>query len=175
MRSLQDFLSLKSSRRSTSRGAPCSAPLGSGPCSSGPPWARANRASARAACFFLLHAFCRACFLAGFSVAALTGSIIAVRLLLAAQPAAFLAWLAGALFLPSLALASGIVSGTGKVFEALLTVLWYIGPMNHTPGLDFTGAANGHLATHYTIVYTTLTAALLAFAFFTRARQLRSN
>jgi hypothetical protein len=116
-----------------------------------------------------------ACYLAGFTVAALTGSVVAVRLLIAGQPVGMIAWLAGALFLPSLALASGIVSGTGKVFEALLTVLWYIGPMNHTPGLDFTGAASGPLATHYSIIYAAISAALLGFAFFTRSRQLRSN
>jgi hypothetical protein len=116
-----------------------------------------------------------ACFLAGFAVAALTGSVVGVRLLIAGQQVGLIAWLAGALFLPSLALASGIVSGTGKVFEALLTVLWYIGPMNRTPGFDFTGAANGPLMTHYAFVYAAMSAALLVFAFFTRSRQLRSN
>jgi hypothetical protein len=116
-----------------------------------------------------------ACFLAGFAIAAFTGAGIALRLWMGGQYAALFAWMAGALFLPSLALASGIVSGSGKVFEALLTVLWYVGPMNHTPGFDFTGAANGPLVIHYAFVYIIISAALLAFAFFTRARQLRSN
>ncbi len=115
------------------------------------------------------------CFLAGFVVAAIAGAGVAVRLLLAGQYAGLAAWLAGAFFLPSLALASGIVSGTSKLFEALLTILWYVGPMNHTPGLDFTGAANGPLVIHYAFVYTAISAALLAFAFFARSRQLRSN
>jgi hypothetical protein len=116
-----------------------------------------------------------ACFLAGFAVAALTGAGAVFRLLLAGQYAGFLAWFAGALFLPSLALASGIVSGTGKAFEALLTVLWYIGPMNHTPGFDFTGAANGSFTARYAFVYLMMSAALLVAAFFARSRQLRSN
>jgi len=115
-----------------------------------------------------------ACFLAGFGIAALAGAGIALRLFIAGQYVGLLAWLAGALFLPSLALAAGIVSGSGKVFEALLTVLWYIGPMNRTQGLDFTGAANGSLTLHYAGIYLTISAALLACAFFTRARQLRS-
>jgi hypothetical protein len=51
------------------------------------------------------------------------------------------AWLAGAFFVPSLALALGVWSGTSKPFEAFYTALWYVGPMHHTPGLDFTGAA----------------------------------
>jgi hypothetical protein len=115
-----------------------------------------------------------ACFLAGFGIAALAGAGIAVRLFIAGQYVSLLAWMAGALFLPSLALASGIVSGSGKVFEALLTVLWYIGPMNHTLGFDFTGAANGALTIHYAEMYLMISATLLVCAFFTRARQLRS-
>jgi hypothetical protein len=116
-----------------------------------------------------------ACFLAGFVIAILAGAGIALRLLIASQYAGLIAWLAGALFLPSLAIASGIVSGTGKVFEAVLTVLWYIGPMNRTPGFDFTGAASGPFTIRYALIYLLLSAALLASAFFTRARQLRSN
>jgi hypothetical protein len=116
-----------------------------------------------------------ACFLAGFAIAALAGAGIALRLLIAGQYAGLIAWLAGALFLPSLALASGVVSGTGKVFEALLTVLWYIGPMNRTPGLDFTGAASGPFTIRYAVIYLLISAALLAFAFFARARQLRAS
>jgi len=51
------------------------------------------------------------------------------------------AWIAGTLFVPSFALALGVCTGTSKPFEALYTVLWYAGPMHHTPGLDFTGSA----------------------------------
>jgi hypothetical protein len=115
------------------------------------------------------------CFLAGFAIAALAGAGVAVRLLIAGQFAGLLAWFAGAFFLPSLAFASGIVSGTGKVFEALLTVLWYIGPMNRTPGFDFTGVANGSFTLRYALIYLLISVALLAGAFFARARQLRSN
>jgi hypothetical protein len=86
-----------------------------------------------------------------------------------------LAWFAGALFLPSLALALGVWSGTGKPYEGLLTAIWYVGPLNHTPGLDFTGARSGPRTIHFVFVYFALSAALLLFAFFTRARQLRSD
>lgn len=116
-----------------------------------------------------------ACFLAGFAIAAVAGSPVAVRLVIAGQTGSLIAWLTGALFLPSLALAAGTVSGTGKLFEALLTLLWYVGPMNHTRGLDFTGTANGASTAHYALVYSAMSVALLVFAFFTRSRQLRSN
>jgi len=102
----------------------------------------------------------------------LTGIGAATRLFLAGQNASLLAWLAGAVFLPSLALALGIWSGSGKPYGGLLTALWCIGPMNRTPGLDFTGAANCVLTLHYAALYLALTAALLTLAFFCRARQL---
>src|SRR5216684_4858196 len=112
-----------------------------------------------------------ACWFAGVAVAMLTGIGAATRLFLASQNASLLACLAGAVFLPSLALALGIWSGSGKPYEGLLTALWYIGPMNRTPGLDFTGAANGQLTLHYAVLYLALTAALLTLAFFGRVRQ----
>jgi hypothetical protein len=115
-----------------------------------------------------------ACFLAGLSVAFLTGAGAAVRLAMAADSLGLLAWLAGALFLPSLALFLGIFSSTSKPFEGLLTAFWYVGPMNHTPGLDFTGAANGTHTISYAFIYIALAAALFISAFALRSRQLRS-
>jgi hypothetical protein len=68
-----------------------------------------------------------------------------------------------------------VVSGSGKAFEAVLTALWYIGPMNHTPGVDFTGAASGPATFRYAVIYFVLSAALLVLAFFFRGHQLRHN
>jgi hypothetical protein len=47
--------------------------------------------------------------------------------------------------------------------------------MNHTPGLDFTGAASGPHAISYAIIYLVLTAALLVCALVIRSRQLQRN
>ncbi len=49
--------------------------------------------------------------------------------------------LAGAVFVPTLALACGALSGTTRLFEIAYLVLWYIGPMNRTM-FDFTQGAN---------------------------------
>lgn len=76
---------------------------------------------------------------AGVLVALLTGSGAGVRLLLAADWHSFVAWLAGALFIPSLALALGVWSGGPRAFEAIYTVWWYIGPAHQIPGIDFMG------------------------------------
>jgi len=80
-----------------------------------------------------------AAWLAGVVVALVTGGGVAIRLLLAADGAGLAAWLAGALFIPTLAMTLGLVSKNSKLFEALYTVWWYVGAFNHTPGLDFMG------------------------------------
>jgi len=47
----------------------------------------------------------------------------------------------GAGFVPALAIACGSLTGGRKLFEILYLLLWYIGPLNHVAGLDYTGAA----------------------------------
>ena len=70
----------------------------------------------------------------------------------------------------TLALALGVWSGTSKPFEIVYLTLWYLGPMNNVPGLDFIGShSNGHPQ-----IFGPLSLALIAFAFFGRSRQLRN-
>lgn len=116
-----------------------------------------------------------ACYLSGAAIAMIAGSGVAIRLLMMGQMNNFVGWMAGALFLPAVALALGVLSGTGKAFEAILTVLWYVGPMNHTPGMDYTGAGNGARVLHYAGIYGVLIMGFLAIAFLVRGRQLRGN
>ena len=81
-----------------------------------------------------------------------------------------IALLSGALFIPSLALASGVWSGTSKVFEILYMVIWYLGPLNKVPGLDFIGShSNG-----YPQFFIPFSIALIAFAVFGRSKQLQN-
>ena len=114
-----------------------------------------------------------ACWLAGVVVAVLLGAGAAVRLLFAGQSAGVLAWIAGALFVPTLAVSLGVWSGTSKVFEAIYTALWYAGPLNRIAGLDFTGASSGPRTLHFALVYFALNAALIVVAFLGRTRQIR--
>lgn len=142
-----------------------------------PMGARESRFSTRQLLFCCANILPRqflGCFLAGSFVAFLTGAGTAARLAIAGNSSGLLAWLAGALFLPALALFLGVLSGTSKPFEGLFTMLWYVGPMNHTPGLDFTGTANGPNTVSYALTLLALAAAFLVFAFALRAGQLRS-
>jgi hypothetical protein len=125
------------------------------------------------ACARLLPRQMLACWAAGVAVSFLIGAGAAVRLAIAGEASGLLAWLAGALLLPSAALLLGVVSGSGKPFEAALTLAWYVGPMSHTPGLDFTGTANGAHTIAYAVVALGSAAGAVVAACGVRWRQLR--
>jgi hypothetical protein len=99
---------------------------------------------------------------AGVVVAALTGGGAAIRLLIAADWHALAAWFAGVLFIPSMALALGVWSGSSKAFEALYTVLWYIGPAHQSPAWDFMGSS---AASQSPKLYLLLAAALMVASY----------
>jgi hypothetical protein len=106
-----------------------------------------------------------AMWLAGVLVSTLAGGGYGLRLLLSGDWHEFLAWVAGALFIPSLSLALGVLSGTSKPFEAIYTVWWYLGPLNHAPGFDFIG---GIPAVSRPMLYLTLATGLIATAYLAR-------
>jgi len=83
---------------------------------------------------------------AGVAVAALTGAGPLVRMVASGDTAGTAAWAAGALFVPGLALALGVVSRVGRPFQALYPLLWYL-VLNGLSPVDFLGAvrADGHL------------------------------
>ena len=83
---------------------------------------------------------------AGVLIAIMTGGGVRIRSLVSGDWAGLEAWLAGALFIPSLALALGVWSGSSKPFEALYTVWWNVGPLHHTQGLDFVGTSTASRA-----------------------------
>jgi len=106
---------------------------------------------------------------AGVAVAALTGSGVGVRLLLIADWQGFASWISAAMFIPSLALALGIWSGTSVPFEALYTAWWYVGPAHQTPGLDFIGTT---LASSHPRTYALATAILFVVSYLGRRTRL---
>jgi len=117
----------------------------------------------------LLNRQLPAVWMAGVVVALLTGGGMGLNLLFSRDWRGVAAWIAGAFFIPSLALAFGVWTGTSKPFEVLYTALWYLGPMHHTAGLDFTGAAPTATSP---IMYLAVTVVLLALAYFGRRTKL---
>jgi len=77
---------------------------------------------------------------AGVLLTALAGIAPAVRMLAAADRPGLAVWAAGALFIPSLALALGVLSRTHRLFQAIFLMWWYAA-INGIAFLDFMGTA----------------------------------
>jgi hypothetical protein len=78
------------------------------------------------------------------------------------------------MFVPSLAISLGVWSRSGKLFEVLYTVLWYIGPMNQMPALDFMGACRRSISAGTFEYVAAVTLILMAIAAVGRRRQLQA-
>jgi hypothetical protein len=110
-----------------------------------------------------------AAWLAGFIVAAVTGSGAAVKLLSAGDEIGLFAWLSGALFIPSLALALGVWSNSSKLFEVLHVSLWYL-ILNGLETVDFMGAnSDGNIG-----FFIPLSLGLIIAALIGRTRQIQN-
>jgi hypothetical protein len=114
-----------------------------------------------------------ATWLAGFLVTALAGSGVAIRLLAAGEWGGLMGWLSGAVFIPSLALALGVWSGSSKAFEVIYVLWWYLGPLHPSEmaHLDFMGIST----TSYWTTYLFLSVILIIIACFGRMRQIQGN
>ena len=108
--------------------------------------------------------------LAGFLFTLLVSTGALLRLTVGGDLAGLLALLSGVFFIPSLALACGVWSGTGKLFEILYMLLWYLGPLNKIAALDYIGShGNGRPA-----FFIPVSILLIVLAFIGRARQIRT-
>lgn len=114
-----------------------------------------------------------ATWLVGVIVALIAGSGMGMRLAIAGDWENLLAWMVGALFIPTLALMLGCWSGSSKLFEVIYTALWYAGPMNQISALDFMGVTNESIAAGMPLVYLILTVVLLGLAVLGRHLRLR--
>jgi ABC-type transport system involved in multi-copper enzyme maturation permease subunit len=115
-----------------------------------------------------------ATWLAGVVVAVVAGSGAWLRLALTGETASLLGWFAGALFVPALALALGVWTDSSRAFEAGYLFLWYLGPLEGVPALDYTGASAAGRAMGMPLVYLAFTAGLVALAMIGRWRQVRA-
>jgi hypothetical protein len=110
--------------------------------------------------------------LAGAALAAMVAAGGLVRYALVADWLGAIALLAAVAFIPSMALASGVWTGSGKLFEVLYLCLWYAGPMNRIPLLDFSGATQPDSGIAPVARFFTLAVAFGALALLGRRRQL---
>ena len=97
---------------------------------------------------------------------------MAVNLVLAGDWLHLLAWGTGALFIPTLALALGVWSGSNKLFEVVYMLWWYAGPINRVESLDFMGTGSD-LQLSKVLGYGLFTILLFALAVIGRKRQIK--
>lgn len=109
--------------------------------------------------------------LAGVFVTLTAGSGAWLHLILAGEMASLPGWFTGALFVPALALALGAWTGSSRAFEAGYLFLWYLGPFEGIPALDYTGASAG--GQEMSFVYLALTAGLFVLAMIGRWYRVR--
>jgi len=76
-----------------------------------------------------------------------------------------------ALFVPSLAMTLGALTGSKKLFEVSYFLLWYIGGIEKMTPINFLGTTEEAVAAGIPTVYFLLTAGLVLIAFLTRRRQ----
>jgi hypothetical protein len=108
--------------------------------------------------------------LAAFSVMALLGSGALLKYLTLGLTPSLLAWLAGAVFIPSLALSLGVLTASSKAFEVVYVVWMYLISQD-VAALDFVGMS----AKSPWYVYLPLGLALLAIAAAARRWQIRTG
>jgi len=95
-----------------------------------------------------------AAWLSGIIVALLMSLGMFTRIVMLSEWSYLAPWLAGAAFIPTLALVLGGISGNRRLFEAVFIALMYFGPINNMWKFDFMGLTsnNASLYTAVTIV-----------------------
>ncbi|WP_316522819.1 hypothetical protein [Kitasatospora brasiliensis] len=102
----------------------------------------------------------------GVALTAVLGAAPLIRMLAAGDAAGAACWLGGALFVPSLAMALGVVSRGHRLFQALYLPLWWL-LVNNVAAVDFMGAVRvgGSPAGPGPLPFGALSAVLLAVVF----------
>jgi hypothetical protein len=103
-----------------------------------------------------------ACWLGGFAITLLVVAGTIFRFTTMGQMAQAGALLAGAVFVPTAALALGTLTGTKKFFEVSYLLIWYVGLVDRLWAMDFVGVTNQALSQGVPWVF--LCAACVLFA-----------
>lgn len=90
---------------------------------------------------------------AGFLIAFIATGCVSFRLIASGRSDTIIAWLAGAVFIPSLALMLGVWSGGPRLFEFIYVLWWYLGPVEAVPLFDFLGVTQEAIHTGVPIYY----------------------
>lgn len=134
---------------------------------------RENRFDTRQIVFAAPHPIANqlpAAWLSAFVVTAILGSGALIKFILLGEAVSVLGWLTGTVFIPSLALALGTLTGSGKAFETVY-VVWMYAIYQRVSALDFMGMTPD--SPWY--IYAPLALVLLAVAALARQQQLTAK
>jgi hypothetical protein len=117
-----------------------------------------------------------ALWLAGVFVTVICGGGAVLRLMIAGETHLLFGWFVGAMFVPALALALGVWTNSGRLFEMLYFVIWALGVLSGGGvwPLDFLGRGDQSAVSTPTL-YIVVTAVLLALAVIGRQKQLHAS
>jgi hypothetical protein len=118
-----------------------------------------------------------ALWLAGVFVTATCGGSAVLRLMIAGEAHLLFGWFVGVLFVPALALTLGVWTSSGRLFEMLYFLIWFLGVFSggHVSPLDFLGRGDQSAAVDTPTYYVAVTAVLLALAVMGRRKQLYAS
>jgi len=114
---------------------------------------------------------------AGVLVAAICGGGGALRTVIAGEGHLLFGWIVGILFVPALALALGVWTNSGRLFEMIYFLVWFLGVYSggHIWPLDFLGRGGHSVAVSIPSIYLLITAVLLAWAVIGRRKQIQTS
>lgn len=112
-----------------------------------------------------------AVWVSGFMLTCMTGGGMAVRMILEGDAEHLMYWVSAVILIPSFSLACGMLTKTNRTFEVLYMVVWYLGPLNQMPYLDFMGTRpeEGRVLAD-SFIYLAISIGFLMFAFVSRRR-----
>jgi len=113
-----------------------------------------------------------AIWVSGVVVAAVAGTGYAARLMIHGQEDHLIGWMAGALFVPSLALALGVVTNSNRLFEIIYLIWWYLGIAASVSMFDYKGTTDAAIASAIPLYYLLSSIVLIAIAVLARPRQM---
>lgn len=115
-----------------------------------------------------------ALWISGVMLTCITGGGLLLRMLLEGDLEHILYWAASVFLIPSLALACGVLTATGRTFELVYLIIWYLGPFSRMPYLDFLGTTTSETSAEnpliMNIVYLLISMGLLTAAYLSRRR-----